>query len=322
MTRLSIVIPSPEGPECFEATLASVLQNRPAHSEIIVLQSRGYDDPYDLAAEVRFVEVPNAACLADMLNGGLRVARGSIVHLLSCGAEVTEGWTEPAMTQFCDPSIGCVAPRIVHDQFQPPRDVLAFSVDATGGVELVERTDRSDPRKRSIIGPTSIAGFYRRDALLAQDGFSLASGSAYLGLDAAIQLRQRGYQCVTCVDSTIQARQLRLMRETAYTLGRQAELRFWRQMAIDRTSTPWLQHGMTVVHQLVTRGYRPSSWLHFLGRVHGGIDILTSRGDHMRHMPESDALPIRSARQEAAADNATETERRPEHQRRTKRRAA
>ena len=47
MPRLSIVIPCAQDTAWFESTLASVLQNRPADCEVLVVQPREYDDPYD-----------------------------------------------------------------------------------------------------------------------------------------------------------------------------------------------------------------------------------------------------------------------------------
>ena len=64
MTRLSIIIPVLGHSTRLDDTLVSVLENRPANCEIIVVHTEPYDDPYDLAGEVRFLEAragPSAA---------------------------------------------------------------------------------------------------------------------------------------------------------------------------------------------------------------------------------------------------------------------
>ncbi len=100
MTRLSILIPCIQEAGCFEATLASVLRNRPEECEVLVVQSRSYDDPYDLKDEVRFVQAPADGTLVDLVNFGINAAVGDIVHLLSCDTEVSEGWTRTGITAF------------------------------------------------------------------------------------------------------------------------------------------------------------------------------------------------------------------------------
>ena len=56
MPRLSIVIPVLGDPQQLDDTLLSVLENRPANCEILVVHNQPYHDPYNLSDEVRFVE--------------------------------------------------------------------------------------------------------------------------------------------------------------------------------------------------------------------------------------------------------------------------
>ncbi len=100
MPRLSIIIPTLGDWESLETTLVSVLQNRPPLSEVIVVLNRTYDDPYDLEGEVRFVEVPGRtpskhrrAGLVELVNTGLAAADSELLHVLSCGMTVGDGWT-------------------------------------------------------------------------------------------------------------------------------------------------------------------------------------------------------------------------------------
>ena len=56
MPRLSIVIPVLGDPQQLDDTLLSVLENRPARCEIVVVHNRPYHDPYHLCEEVRFIQ--------------------------------------------------------------------------------------------------------------------------------------------------------------------------------------------------------------------------------------------------------------------------
>ena len=67
MTRLSIIIPVLGNPTRLDDTLVSVLENRPANCEIIVVHTRPYDDPYELSGEVRFLKARRKAGLAECL---------------------------------------------------------------------------------------------------------------------------------------------------------------------------------------------------------------------------------------------------------------
>ena len=73
--RLSIVIPSVGDCNLLEDSLVSVLENRPADCEVLVVHNRPYDDPYNLAGEVRFVQANPRAGLAECLDMGTAAGR-------------------------------------------------------------------------------------------------------------------------------------------------------------------------------------------------------------------------------------------------------
>src|SRR5437773_6639777 len=87
--RLSIIIPCLGGAAEFDATLVSVLQNRPTDCEVLVLHTEPYDDPYSLGDEVRFIE-SHAGSLVELLNIGVEQASGEVLHIVGCGLEATE----------------------------------------------------------------------------------------------------------------------------------------------------------------------------------------------------------------------------------------
>jgi hypothetical protein len=113
--RLTILIPALSTTERLEHTLVSVLGNRPARCEIVVVLGHPYDDPYHLVDEVAFVQAPEGAGLSECVNLGWRESTGPIVHVLSCGAAVAEGWADAALAHFCDWHVAAVAPLVLDD---------------------------------------------------------------------------------------------------------------------------------------------------------------------------------------------------------------
>ena len=109
MPRLSIVIPVLGDPQQLDDTLLSVLENRPANCEILVVHNQPYRDPYNLSDEVRFVEAPRGAGAVECLNRGLAASRSPVVFVLSCGVEVCPGWADAGLRHFGDPAIAAVA---------------------------------------------------------------------------------------------------------------------------------------------------------------------------------------------------------------------
>lgn len=109
MLRLSIVIPVLGRSKQLDDTLVSVLENRPADCEIIVVHTRPYDDPYDLAGEVRFLKARRRAGIGGCLNLALSVCKAPVVHVIACGVEVCPGWADAALRRFVDPHIVAVA---------------------------------------------------------------------------------------------------------------------------------------------------------------------------------------------------------------------
>lgn len=191
MPRLSIVIPSLGGAEEFEATLASVLQNRPADCEVLVVHRGPYDDPYALAGEVRFLQADQDSLVGQM-NEALRHASGTVVHFLRCGLETTEGWVEAALGHFVNPEVAAVVPLVLADVRQT---LLAAGIRWTrGGRRQVVADPRvfqpgHDRLRAGILGPTLLAGFYRREVLCALDGFDHRLGDRLADAEMALALR-------------------------------------------------------------------------------------------------------------------------------------
>lgn len=97
--RLSIIVPIGPDVSAFEATLVSVLENRPRQCEIIVPHDGRYDDPFELSDEVRFVVVAGGN-FVDQVMAGARAAQGHFLHILADGLRATEGWADSALEKF------------------------------------------------------------------------------------------------------------------------------------------------------------------------------------------------------------------------------
>ncbi len=273
VTRLSIVIPCLTGADQFETALASVLQNRPAHAEIIVLQPRAYDDPYDLASEVRFVEVPGARDAIDLINRGLHVAKGDIFHLLACDTEVVEGWAEGALACFRDGDVGCVIPTLVQCGGIDRVEVRGLAFDGTRISCVAGRKPVVTNDGTQIIGPTLNAGFYRRRALLELGGFEAAVGTECIGLDAAMELESMGLRTVHADGCVVFSGAKPAKSKWSRQSGRRAEHLYWRQMSAGPGVRTLSTHVGAVTRELAGHFYNPRLWLHFWGRIQAGIEL-------------------------------------------------
>jgi hypothetical protein len=178
----------------FDGVLVSVLQNRPADCEVIVVHGETYDDPYHLRDEVNLIHAPDVSPI-EMLNAALHQSGGEIVHIIGCGLQTTDGWTEPALAHFHDPQVAAVAPAIVSADGQT---LLSAGVGwSFGGARYVIRdpriTEPGNGRLRAkILGPTLAAAFYRRDVLLAMDGFDTFIGVELADIAMALAIESLG----------------------------------------------------------------------------------------------------------------------------------
>ncbi len=279
MPRLSIVIPCIQDADCFEATLASVLQNRPDDCEVLVVQPRSYDDPYQLKDEVRFLQVSADGSLVDLINAGIESARGTIIHLLSCEVEVVEGWTDAAVRHFRDPEIGSVAP-LLTDKRSSER-VLARGVRYTrGGARQVRRSrvSRRPARGECVLGPTLSAGFYRRQALLEVGGFRSDVGVEWTDVDLGLTLQSAGYRSIHEATAIITTEHTGQSRTLSFRCGLQAERLFWCRAAQSGWVASLLMHPWTVARELVSNCHRPQVLLQAFGRAAACWELVTQRG--------------------------------------------
>jgi len=291
----------------FESTLASVLQNRPADCEVLVVQPRAYDDPYDLRAEVRFVQAPPGSSTIDLLNLGIASATGAIVHVLSCDAEVIDGWTEPVLARFDDPTLGCVSPLVVAAD---GGWVVARGVRyGKGGRRKVRAKAhwRRRARAHCVTGPTLAAGFYRRDAVLDAGGFCREVGDELADVDLALALQRIGWRAEHEEDSVVSLRVAPTSQELSWRRGRQAERLFWRNASATGWAFALVLHASALTWEMLSNFWRPALVPHLVGRLLGVCELA-------RHLRRSRQLSAarqtgeRSAQEILAFTRASESE--------------
>ncbi len=207
MPRLAIVISAVGSVESLEGTLVSVLENRPADCEIVVVLNRPYADPYLLAEEVRFIPPGRSKSIVVGINRGLAATRATFVHLLASGCLVSEGWADAALARFGDRQVGSVAP-LVWDADRGDR-IFAAGVGYRrhGRRYLVGRgLEALDPQtQQSIIGPCGFAAFYRKAMLDFAGGFSTRLGPRQADADLALVFKQAGFSVAFEPGSSVRA---------------------------------------------------------------------------------------------------------------------
>ena len=192
--RLSILIPWLGHPQQFEGTLVSVLQSRPADCEVVLAHVPDYDDPYALGDEVRLIHAPDQTSLAGLINAALPQLSGEIIHLLGCGVEAKEHWTEPALAHFHDPEVAAVAPLLRTES--GIQAGVALTSDGRRMLVTADTLDDVAALESQITGPALEAGFYHRDVLLALGGFDEQVGDSHVDLDLGLAIADLGLRTV------------------------------------------------------------------------------------------------------------------------------
>lgn len=194
MPRLSIIIAHHDD-QRLEATLLSVLENRPHDCEIIVAHDGSYCDPYQLSSELVFVETNRGSDTVSKLNEGLFAACAPVVHALVDGVTVHEGWCDAPLQLLRQPGVASVSPSIhVCEQTQLAFDGIATTT--SGHRKLLKHQDLvhgRDSTEIEILGPTLNAGFFLRRALLGIGGWCEAVPCAVADFELALQLDHAGY---------------------------------------------------------------------------------------------------------------------------------
>jgi hypothetical protein len=287
--RLAIVVSALGSIESLEGTLVSVLENRPADCEILVVLNEPYADPYDLKDEVQFVWEGRASSI----NRALAATRAPFVHLLASGCQVIEGWAEAALARFGDRRVGSVAP-LAWDAARQDR-IFAAGVGycAWGRRYLVgqglEALD--DDVQRSIVGPGRFAAFYRKAALDFVGGLSARLEPQQADADLGIMLRRAGFSVAIEARANVLASHEADPAAGALHQAISEERLFWRNVA---TSGDVLAHAGMITLELVRSFPRPRMLAQFAGRLWAGGEIVAG-ARHRRALRELGARALRTA---------------------------
>ena len=194
MPRFSIVLPVLGNPSHVETSLASVLRNRPASSEIIVVHDGNFEDLHELDSEVTFVSMDRRPHLIRMFNEGFLAASGEIIAFIRPGVELCEGWHKHVDKAFRDPQVGMVAPALVKNN--KTNRLLASGVEYRFGFRRKVVGGRKNvDSKQMPLGPTSWAGFYRRSSLEQVGLVDEQLDPLYLDMEIALCCSTLGFEC-------------------------------------------------------------------------------------------------------------------------------
>jgi hypothetical protein len=279
--RLSIVIPVLGDQKLLDDTLVSVLENRPANCELLVVHNEPYSDPYELAGEVQFIEAPRGAGLAECLNLGLAASRAPVIHLLSCGVEVCAGWAGAAIRHFRDPEIAAVTPLLLH------RDNLETVVSAGLGYRAEgiawrlgqgRTPEQVAEEPDDLCGPDALAAFYRRSAIDSVGGFASSSVGTLAAVDMALSLQRAGFRCVVEPKCLARVDAAAVRDKPGFRHGRDAERLFWQWASSHGRVRSVVAHGALVAGECVIGLWRPSMLTHLAGRAVGAVCAAMGRG--------------------------------------------
>jgi len=204
-TRVSIVVPHLGNDAEFEESLVSVLENRPADSEVWVAHDGHYQDPFDLGDEVRFI-TNRGNSLPELIGCAAEIVTGRFVHVIAGGVRATVGWIGAALEKFEHEDTAIVAP--------VARQTASGLITSAGWTSTTSRLAEPLAEGKdelgcgdaaSIRGVCLAASFWRRDELrsatraLATDSLSAAQyGWSRL-------LCRRGWRCLLAEESIVLA---------------------------------------------------------------------------------------------------------------------
>jgi Glycosyl transferase family group 2 len=273
--RLAIVIPAVGTAESLEATLLTVLENRPVDCEVVAVTNFDYADPYDLGNEVRFVSAQPEADAVSCAAAAISVVRSPVVHVLAAGCEVSEGWADRALDHFSDLSVGAVAPLVL--RLDRRDQVLSAGIDYRAGgarrlrVMRLRRVADAGPTK--VFGACHQAAFFRRSALESVGGWKVDVGPELADVELAWALHRAGYRTVLEPAACVHGGSPTKSTLGAFRQGVCAERLFWR----NASSVGWLKalaaHGWLVGLETLANLSHPSKLTTLAGRAWGAIDL-------------------------------------------------
>jgi hypothetical protein len=268
--RVSILIPVLNRLKKLEDTLVSILENRPANCQIVVVLNEPYADPYQLHDEVCFVEASRNADLIESINFGLAKCRAPIIHILSCGMEVSPGWTDSVLPHFADPAIAAVAPLVLRRQDGNKVISAGVSYRASGLARRVgfgKSPAQALLEKYQYFGADILAAFYRRSAWDAVNGMNTAIKGHFSGVDLALALHFAGFRCASEPNCRMYAELNDAVGADRLGGGRAAERLFWTWASRMGRLRALSGHAALLAEECLEGVVRPSRFLDLCGRA-------------------------------------------------------
>ncbi len=144
MPRLSCILPVMDRGGRMEPTLISLLENRPADCEILLVLTVPYDDPYELGGEVVLFKLRREATHCPQSITPSRSLNRRSFHLLSVGMAVTPLWAERASrispTRTCGRRAGDLRCRGPDTNPQRRMGIRSFGRTVAVGGRGIDRT--------------------------------------------------------------------------------------------------------------------------------------------------------------------------------------
>ena len=306
MPRLSIVIPSVADCNLLEDSLVSVLENRPADCEILVVHNRPYDDPYALAGEVRFLRANSTAGLAECLDIGAAAARPRHPHVgLRRGGFC--GLGQRGLAAF---------PRAGHRRAGRGDLVPRQSAETGfGGRRLPDRGcgRPAGGRQRRCEHHRRAGRVWhskRRGRVLSQVGVGGGwrirrwTDAELTSADTGLRLEQLGFRCAVDRQCLAKADPAVLRRTAAFRLGRESERLFWRWATAHGRWRSLAGHAALAIGECVIGPWRPSLFARLAGRVCGavGVALHSTRPTPVQGVPSGSPQVLTTRDSAPAAD--------------------
>jgi hypothetical protein len=292
--RLAIVIPSIASVDALEGTLLSVLENRPPRCEIVVVHTHPYSDPYQLQGEVRFLQVPARSSFVACANKGLQETSADVLHLLSAGCQVKEGWTDGVFKHFVDPRVAVVAPLLL-DVAEPTHTVDAALSYGVGGVRRVTARFTADVHGAGvtpILAASLKAVFYNRLTLSTAGMLSHEVGADLADIDLGLLLRHAGFISLADPRLQVRAQEKPLEQLSVFRRAICAERLFWRNAPLIGWMRSLVAHPVTVATDAVSHFPSPSVLTNLAGRAVGAAMVSSTRRHHHRLADLQNAAPV------------------------------
>jgi hypothetical protein len=202
--RLSILIPYRHDDQRLEATLLSVLENRPKDCEIIVVHDGSYTNPYCLDDEVVFIDESPRSSTVQLLNTGMLAACSPIVCTVLDGVDVTPGWADQPLDLLERQELAAVAvPTFYGQSSRPLGGIRARALALSGG--LLRAKVELNRTEGEVAGPNLTCGFIKKKILLTLGGWDAALDVGTADVELACALQELGLECALAANSHAQA---------------------------------------------------------------------------------------------------------------------